>query len=117
VGKSIREIAAALNIGYGTVQRFLIWRLDRFGSSVLDVIARIVEVDAAGVRFVCPAQGIDTDRQSANGKLLVPMLPRIAECCRIWRREGPRQGQQAYGELHSGGENFYFGTVGTRTSL
>lgn len=57
----------------------LAWKLDRFGRSLQDLIANIQTLDAAGVRFIAPNQGIDTDNRSPVGKLLLHMMGAFAE--------------------------------------
>jgi len=43
----------------GKLDVVLVWKLDRFGRSALDLLANIRDLDAAGVRFVATSQGID----------------------------------------------------------
>jgi DNA invertase Pin-like site-specific DNA recombinase len=43
----------------GKLDAVLVWKLDRFGRSALDVLANIRDLDAAGVRFIATTQGID----------------------------------------------------------
>ena len=57
----------------------LVWKIDRFGRSVQELIARILELDQVKVRFVAPSQGIDTDQSSPAGRLLMHILAAIAE--------------------------------------
>jgi len=57
----------------------LVWKLDRFARSVLQLNECIQLLDQAGVRFLCVTQGIDTDRQSLGGRLLMQILGAIAE--------------------------------------
>lgn len=57
----------------------LVWKLDRFGRSVQEFTNRVLELDRVGVRFVAVTQGIDTDKASPAGKLLMNILASIAE--------------------------------------
>jgi DNA invertase Pin-like site-specific DNA recombinase len=43
----------------GKLDAVVVWRLDGFGRSALDVLANIRDLDAAGVRFIAMTQGID----------------------------------------------------------
>src|SRR5262249_45966348 len=44
----------------GKVEAVIVWKLDRFGRSALDLLANIRQLEDAGVRFVAVTQGIDT---------------------------------------------------------
>jgi putative DNA-invertase from lambdoid prophage Rac len=57
----------------------LVWRLDRFARSLPQLLENIRALDQAGVRFVCPQQGIDTDRQNPAARLMLQMLGAFAE--------------------------------------
>ena len=64
----------------GKINAVLVWKLDRFGRSALDLLANLRALQAAGVRFVAISQGIDN---AAGGdpmsRLLVTMLAAISE--------------------------------------
>lgn len=70
----------------------MVWKLDRFGRSVPEFVARVQQLDAAGVRFIAVTQGIDTDSRSPTGKLLMHILAAIAEFERDLIRERTRAG-------------------------
>jgi DNA invertase Pin-like site-specific DNA recombinase len=38
----------------------VVWKLDRFGRSLINCVAGIQELTAAGVRFIAVSQGLDT---------------------------------------------------------
>jgi DNA invertase Pin-like site-specific DNA recombinase len=57
----------------------LVWKLDRFARSVRQLTDNLELLDQCGVRFICATQGIDTDRQSLGGRLLMQILGAIAE--------------------------------------
>lgn len=61
---------------YGAV---LVWKLDRFGRSVEDLVQNIRRLESAGVRFIAVSQSIDTDRSNPTSRLLLHMLAAIAE--------------------------------------
>ena len=57
----------------------IVWKLDRFARSVRQLTDNLELLDQAGVRFICVTQGIDTDKQSLGGRLLMQILGAIAE--------------------------------------
>jgi putative DNA-invertase from lambdoid prophage Rac len=56
----------------------VVWKIDRFGRSLRDLIGNVMELDAAGVRFVAPSQGIDTDKRSPFTKMLLHLMALFA---------------------------------------
>ncbi|HVY94517.1 MAG TPA: recombinase family protein [Bryobacteraceae bacterium] len=57
----------------------LVWKLDRFGRSLQDLIANIQILDQSGVRLIIPSQGIDTDNKSPMGRFVIGILGLLAE--------------------------------------
>jgi putative DNA-invertase from lambdoid prophage Rac len=57
----------------------LVWKIDRFARSTKQFIDVVMELDAAGVRFMAPNQGIDTDQRSPAAKLFTTILSAFAE--------------------------------------
>lgn len=58
----------------------LIWKLDRFGRSVLDVLSNVKKLKAAGVTLVCTSQGLEVGpRASAISDVIVTVLAAAAE--------------------------------------
>lgn len=57
----------------------LVWKLDRFGRSCLDLLKNLERLDAAGVRLVAVSQGIDTGAADAAGKFTRTVLAAAAE--------------------------------------
>lgn len=57
----------------------LVWKLDRFGRSLQQLLDNISTLDSLGVRFICPSQGIDTDRNNPGARLMMHMLGAFAE--------------------------------------
>ncbi len=52
----------------------LVWKLDRFGRSLVNCVAGIQELAALGVRFMAVSQGLDTDAASPTSQLLLHIL-------------------------------------------
>lgn len=72
----------------GQVDIVIVWKLDRFGRSALDLLGNIRELEDAGVRFVALTQGIDIKPGGdAMGRLMLTMLAAVAEFERDLIRE------------------------------
>jgi hypothetical protein len=77
----------------GKLDAAVVWKLDRFGRSALDVLANIQDLDAAGVRFIATTQGIDIrPGGDARSRLMRTMLAAVAEFERDLIRERTRLG-------------------------
>ncbi len=64
----------------GDVGAVLVWKLDRFGRSSLDVLSNIQALIDAGVRFVAVTQGLDVKPQGdAMSHLILTVLAAVAE--------------------------------------
>jgi DNA invertase Pin-like site-specific DNA recombinase len=75
------------------VEAVLVWKLDRFGRSVLDLVGNVTQLRAAGVRFVAVTQGIDLGRErDAASELQFNVLCAVAEYERQLIRERTRLG-------------------------
>lgn len=70
----------------------VVWKLDRFGRSVIDLLTRLKKLDEMGVRFRSLTEGIDTT--SAIGRLLISVLGAIAEFERALIAERTSRGMQ-----------------------
>jgi DNA invertase Pin-like site-specific DNA recombinase len=81
----------------GAIAAVVVWKLDRFGRSALDLLANIRElVEAHGVRFVAISQGIDVKPGGdAISRLLLTMLSGVAEFERDLIRERTLLGLEA----------------------
>jgi len=77
----------------GKLDAVMVWKLDRFGRSALDVLANIRDLDAAGVRFTATTQGIDVrPGGDAMSRLILGVLASVAEFERDLIRERTRLG-------------------------
>lgn len=64
----------------GEVGAVLVWKLDRFGRSSLDVLSNIRSLTNAGVRFIAVTQGLDVQPQGdAMSNLILGVLAAVAE--------------------------------------
>jgi len=64
----------------GEVGAVLVWKLDRFGRSSLDVLSNIRALTDGGVRFVAVTQGLDVKPQGdAMSQLILTVLSGVAE--------------------------------------
>lgn len=57
----------------------MVWKLDRWGRTVAQLSADILALDSAGVRFICPSQGIDTDQNNPMSRLTINILSAFAQ--------------------------------------
>jgi putative DNA-invertase from lambdoid prophage Rac len=57
----------------------LVWKLDRFGRSLVHCVRAIQELQACGVRFIAASQGLDTDESYRASKLLMHILAAVAQ--------------------------------------
>ena len=64
----------------GEVEAVLVWKLDRFGRSSLDVLSNIRQLTDAGTRFIAVTQGLDVKPQGdAMSQLILTVLSGVAE--------------------------------------
>lgn len=73
--------------------QFVVWRLDRLGRSLSDLIALVRRMEAAGVQLRSLAEGIDTS--TINGKLTFHLFAALAEFERALVRERTKAGLEA----------------------
>jgi DNA invertase Pin-like site-specific DNA recombinase len=65
----------------------LVYKLDRFGRSVLHLSQQLATLERYGVRFMSITQGIDTDASNPASRLLMTILSGVAEFERELIRE------------------------------
>ena len=65
----------------------LVWKLDRFGRSLVHCVSGIQELVSLGVRFIATTQGLDTDESNPASKLLLHVLAAVAQFERELIRE------------------------------
>jgi DNA invertase Pin-like site-specific DNA recombinase len=57
----------------------LVWKLDRFGRSLVHCVSGIQELASLGIRFIATSQGLDTDESNPASKLLMHILAAVAQ--------------------------------------
>lgn len=57
----------------------IVYKLDRWGRSVINLVNSIAELLSFGIRFLSTTQPIDTDESSPTGRLLMNILAAFAE--------------------------------------
>jgi len=70
----------------------VVWKLDRFGRSLMNSVAGIQELTASGVRFIAVSQRLDTDTANSTSRLLLHFLAAVAEFERELSRSASRPG-------------------------
>ena len=57
----------------------IVWKLDRFGRSLVDCLSHIQTLERHGVRFLAITQGLDTNQNDPAGRFLLHILGAAAE--------------------------------------
>jgi len=65
----------------------LVWKIDRFGRSVLHLNQQLAALSTYGVRFIATSQSLDTDQSNPTSRLLLQILASVAEFEREMIRE------------------------------
>lgn len=74
----------------------LVWKLDRFGRSLVDCLNNIRTLDENGIRLIAVTQGLDTDCKNPASRLLLHVLAAAAEFERELIRERTKAGRLRY---------------------
>jgi putative DNA-invertase from lambdoid prophage Rac len=77
-------------------QCLLVWKLDRFGRSLVDCLNNIRTLEDHGIRFMAVTQGLDTDIQNPASRFLLHVLGAAAEFERSLIRERTQAGRLRY---------------------
>jgi putative DNA-invertase from lambdoid prophage Rac len=65
----------------------VVYKIDRFGRSVLNLNQQLAALSSHGVRFIATSQSIDTDQSNPTSRLLLQILASVAEFEREMIRE------------------------------
>lgn len=57
----------------------IVYKLDRWGRSLVDVLESIAELERLGIRWIATTQNLDTDKSNPTSRLLLQMLGAVAE--------------------------------------
>lgn len=74
----------------------LVWKLNRFGRSLVDCLANIQTLESHGIRFIAATQGLDTDQRNPASRFLLHVLGAAAEFERSLILERTAAGQKHY---------------------
>jgi DNA invertase Pin-like site-specific DNA recombinase len=74
----------------------LIWKLDRFGRSLVDCLNHIRTLEDNDVRFIAVTQGLDTDLRNPASRFLLHVLGAASEFERALIRERTQAGRMRY---------------------
>lgn len=77
------------------VDCILVWKLDRWGRSVSNLVASLQELSTLNVRWIAVTQNIDTDESSPVGRLILHILASVAEFEREMIRERVKAGMKS----------------------
>jgi putative DNA-invertase from lambdoid prophage Rac len=77
------------------VDAVLVWKLDRWGRSVVDSIKGIQELVSLGIRFIAVTQNLDTDESNPMARFLLHIMAAFAELERELIRERVTAGVRA----------------------
>jgi putative DNA-invertase from lambdoid prophage Rac len=87
-----RLMADAAQRKFGCVA---VWKIDRFGRSVLHLNQQLAALTSHGVRFIATSQSLDTDEKNPTSRLLLQILASVAEFEREMIRERTLSGIKA----------------------
>ncbi len=73
----------------------LVWKLDRWGRSLAQLVHSVHELSSLGVRFIAVTQNIDTDETNPMARLLLHLMAAFAEFEREMIRERTVAGVRA----------------------
>lgn len=72
-----------------------VYKIDRFGRSVLNLNQQLAALTSYGVRFIATSQSLDTDEKNPTSRLLLQILASVAEFEREMIRERTLSGIKA----------------------
>src|ERR1035438_5416338 len=73
----------------------VVYKIDRFGRSVLNLNQQLAALTSHGVRFIATSQSLDTDEKNPTSRLLLQILASVAEFEREMIRERTLSGIRA----------------------
>jgi DNA invertase Pin-like site-specific DNA recombinase len=91
----------------------VVWKLDRFARSLMQLIENVQLLDSAGIRFICVTQAIDTDKRNPMSRLTLQIMGAFAEFERAIIVERVQSGLNSYRDDYAKGK---VGAEGNRKS-
>ena len=88
----------------GKLKAVLVWKLDRFGRSLVECLKNIQLLEDNRVRFIAVTQGLDTDHKNPASRFLLQVLGAAAEFERSLILERVQAGQARYRQDYLSGE-------------
>ncbi len=82
----------------------LVWKLDRFGRSLVECLKNIQLLEDNKVRFIAVTQGLDTDQRNPASRFLLQVLGAAAEFERSLILERVQAGQARYRQDYLSGK-------------
>ena len=82
----------------------LVWKLDRFGRSLVDCLNNIRTLEDHGIRFIAVTQGLDTDQRNPASRFLLHVLGAAAEFERSLIRKRTQAGRLRYQQDYHAGK-------------
>jgi len=82
----------------------LVWKLDRFGRSLVDRLNNIRVLEDHGIRFIAVTQGLDTDQRNPASRFLRHVLGATAEFERSLIRERTQAARLRYQQYYRAGK-------------
>lgn len=73
----------------------LVWKVDRWGRSVANLVSSLKELSGLGVRWIAVTQNLDTDENNPMARFMLHILAAVAELEREMIRERVKAGMQA----------------------
>lgn len=83
----------------------IVWKFDRWGRTVAQLVGDVLELDSAGIRFISLMDGIDTDKTNATSRLLMHIMAAFAEFERAVIQERVATGFNQYKSDFEEGKN------------
>ena len=81
-----------------------VWKLDRFGRSLVDCLSNMQALETHGVRFIAVTQGLDTDQRNPVSRFMLQVLGAAAEFERSLTLERSQAGQARYRRDYEAGK-------------
>lgn len=82
----------------------LVWKLGRFGRSLVDCLNNIQDLESCGIRLLAVTQGLDTDHRNPASRFMLQILGAAAEFERSLIVERSQVGQAKYRQAYEAGK-------------